>query len=102
MHRVLTALVLVPVVLLAVFKTPLWLYALILAGVALLATHEYLNITAAHHLMPLRTLTYISVAAVLCDYYLSILIRSLRPTNVTGWPMLRDPFFQYEILLVLV
>jgi len=102
MQRVLTALVLVPVVLLAVFKTPLWLYALIIAAVALLCTHEYLNIAAAHNLAPLRTLTYLSVAAVLCDYYLSIVIRTLRPTNATGWQVLRDPIYQYEILLVLV
>lgn len=102
MQRVLTALVLVPLVLIAVFKTPFWLYALIIAGIALLCTHEYLNIAAAHHLTPLRTLTYLSVAAVISDYYLSIAIRSLRPTNATGWQLLRDPFFQYEILLVLV
>ena len=102
MQRVLTALVLVPLVLLAVFKTPLWLYALIIAGIALMSTREYLNIAAAHNLAPLRSLTYLSVAAVICDYYLSIVIRSLSATSVTGWQILRDPVHQYEIILVLV
>src|SRR5437868_1551968 len=102
MQRVLTAIILIPIVLLAVFKAPIWLYALILVLLALLCTREYLNIAAAHNLKPLRLLTYLSVAAVLADYYLSIMIRALRPSNATGWQMLRDPIFQYEVLLVLV
>lgn len=102
MQRVITAIILVPLVLLAVFKAPIWLYALIIALLALLCTHEYLNIAEAHNLKPLRMLTYIAVAAVIGDYYLSIVIRGLRPSNVTGWQMLRDPVHQYAILLVLV
>ena len=102
MQRVLTALVLIPIVVLAVFKTPLWMYAIILAALALLCAREYLDIVAAHDLKPLRMLTYLSVLAVLGDYYLSVSIRGLRPSGATGWPMLRDPFFQYTILLVLV
>jgi phosphatidate cytidylyltransferase len=102
MQRVLTAIVLIPLVVLAVFKAPLWLYALIIAIVALACTDEYLGIAAAHNLKPLRSLTYVAVLAVLGDYYLSIAIRGLRPTGAAGWQMLRDPFVQYEILLVLV
>lgn len=102
MQRLITVIILVPLVLLAVFKAPLWLYALILAIVALLCTDEFLDIAAAHNLKPLRALTCISILAVLGDYYLSIVIRSLRPTGATGWQMLRDPIFQYEVLLVLV
>ncbi len=102
MQRVITAVVLVPLVLLAVFKAPIWLYALLVAVLAMLCTGEYLDIAAAHHLKPLRTLTYLAVLAVLGDYYLSVIIRGRHPLNVTGWQMLRDPFVQYELFLVLV
>jgi phosphatidate cytidylyltransferase len=102
MQRVITAVVLVPLVLLAVFKAPLWLYAIIIAILALLCTDEYLDIAAAHDLKPLRVLTYLSVLAVLGDYYLSVIIRGSRPLGLSGWQILRDPIFQYEILLVLV
>src|ERR1700736_1305406 len=102
MQRIITAIILAPLVLLAVFKAPLWLYAVMLAIVALLCADEYLDIAAAHNLKPLRALTYLSIIAVLSDYYLSIVIRSLRPAATTGWQMLRDPIFQYEVLLVLV
>src|SRR5947209_3887319 len=102
MQRVVTAILLIPIVLLVVFKAPLWLYALILVLFALLCTREYLNIVAAHNLKPLRTLTYLAVAAVLTDYYLSIVMRTSPPANVSGWQLLREPIFQREILLVLV
>jgi phosphatidate cytidylyltransferase len=102
MQRVITAVVLVPLVLLAVFKAPLWLFAIIIAILALLCTDEYLNIAAAHDLKPLRVLTYLSVLTVLGDYYLSIVIRGGSHLRPSGWQMLRDPIFQYEILLVLV
>lgn len=102
MQRVLTAIVLIPLVVLAVFKAPLWLYALILAALALGCASEYLNVAQAHNLQPLRVLTYMSILAVIGDYYLSVVIRGLRGTNATGWQVLRDPIYQYEILLVLV
>ena len=100
MQRVLTAVVLVPLVLLAVFKAPLWLFALIIAALAALCTSEYLALAAAHDLMPCRGLTYISVLAVIGDYYLSIIIRRMRPLSLPGWQQIRDPFFQYGVLLV--
>jgi|ERR1041385_7378316 phosphatidate cytidylyltransferase len=59
MKRVLTALVLIPVVLAIVFKAPLWLFAAILAAIVLLAQHEYLNIVAACDIQPVRRLTYL-------------------------------------------
>lgn len=102
MQRVITAVILVPLVLLAVFKAPLWLYAMLIAALALLCTGEYLDIAAAHDLRPLRALTYLSVLAVIGDYYLSIVIRGGSHLRASGWQMLRDPIFQYEILLVLV
>src|SRR5579872_5865739 len=102
MQRVLTAAVLIPIVLLAVFKAPFWLYAILIALVALLCAHEYLNIAAAHNLKPLRWLVYIGVALVLADFYLSVLTRVLRPASVAGWQRVQDPFFQYAVVLALV
>src|SRR3954468_22510045 len=102
MQRVLTAAVLIPVVLLAVFKAPFWLYALFIAAIAMLCAQEYLNICDAHNLKPLRGLTYAGVVAVIAHYYLSIVVRSAHPSNAAGWLALRDPFVQYEIMLILV
>jgi phosphatidate cytidylyltransferase len=58
MKRVLTAVVLVPFVLLLVFRAPLWLFALAVAGIMLLTLHEYLAISEAAGLEPFHWLTY--------------------------------------------
>ena len=58
MKRVLTAVVLVPFVLLLVFRAPLWLFALAVAGIIVLALHEYLAISEAAGLKPFHWLTY--------------------------------------------
>ena len=102
MQRVLTAVILIPIVVLVVFKAPFWLYALVLAALAMVCTQEYLKIVEAHELRPLRILTYLAVLAVLGDYYLSIALRGQHPSGATGWQMTRDPFFQYTVLLVVV
>jgi phosphatidate cytidylyltransferase len=47
------------VVLLAIFKAPLWLFALIVAVLIVLALHEYLGIAEAAELKPSKWLTYI-------------------------------------------
>jgi phosphatidate cytidylyltransferase len=57
--RVLTAAVLIPLVLLAVFRAPLWLFALLLLVTAVLATLEYLQIAERTGLVPFRRLTLI-------------------------------------------
>jgi phosphatidate cytidylyltransferase len=59
MKRVLTALALIPLVLLAVFRAPLWLFALLVAGIIVLALHEYLAIAEAAGIKPFKWLTYI-------------------------------------------
>jgi phosphatidate cytidylyltransferase len=58
MKRVLTAVVLAPLVLLAVFRAPLWLFALLVAGIIVLALHEYLAIAEAAGIKPFKWLTY--------------------------------------------
>ena len=58
MKRVLTAVVLIPLVLLVVFRAPLWLFAITIAAIIILALHEYLNIAEAAGIKPFRWLTY--------------------------------------------
>jgi phosphatidate cytidylyltransferase len=58
MKRILTALVLIPLVLLAVFKAPSWLFTLLVGAVALLALKEYLDLVEAYGVKPIRWLTY--------------------------------------------
>ena len=71
MKRILTAAVLIPLVLLAVFRAPLWLFLLIAVVAALAAAFEYIGIVAAYGLEPFRLLTYIFTAALFVLYYYS-------------------------------
>ena len=59
MKRVLTAVVLVPLVILALFKTPLWLFTLLVYGVAVLAAHEYFGIVKAAGFRPFAVAGYL-------------------------------------------
>ena len=59
MKRVLTAVVLIPLVLVAVFRAPLSLFALLVAAVIVLALHEYLAIAEAAGIKPFKWLTYV-------------------------------------------
>ncbi len=59
MKRVLTAAVLIPLVLLAVFLAPNWLFTILVAAVALLATVEYLPLAAGYGYQPFSFLTYL-------------------------------------------
>lgn len=65
MKRILTAVVLIPLVLLAVFKAPLWLFALLVALVAVLACHEYLNIVKGYGVQPVEWALYATSVAVI-------------------------------------
>jgi phosphatidate cytidylyltransferase len=69
MKRIVTAAILIPLVLLAVFRAPLWLFLLITAVVALAAAFEYLGIAASYGFEPFRLLTDIYVAGVFLLYY---------------------------------
>ncbi|HET9181874.1 MAG TPA: phosphatidate cytidylyltransferase [Candidatus Angelobacter sp.] len=64
MKRVLTAVVLIPLVLLVVFRAPLWLFALVVAAVAVLATREYLGILRGYGIEPLQRTTLIMAAII--------------------------------------
>jgi len=57
--RVLTAVILIPIVVLALFRAPLWLFTLLVLGVALLAAKEYFDIAEATGFRPFRGLGYL-------------------------------------------
>jgi phosphatidate cytidylyltransferase len=71
MKRVLTALVLIPVVLLLVFKAPLWLFALVVAAIALLAMHEYLNLAKGYQIKPVAARCYFLSALLMFAIYMA-------------------------------
>jgi phosphatidate cytidylyltransferase len=62
--RVLTAVVLIPLVIIALFRAPLWLFTLLVLGVALLAAREYLDIAQSNGLNPFRRLCYLFLVCV--------------------------------------
>jgi phosphatidate cytidylyltransferase len=75
MKRVLTAVVLIPVVLLLLFKAPWPIFVLAIAAVILLTMHEYLNVTEAYGIKPFRGLTYavsifVILAFIACNFSL--------------------------------
>ncbi len=63
MKRVLTALVLIPLALLLVFLGPRWLFLLVVAGVAVLAGWEYLNLTRRCGANPPQIATLLALVA---------------------------------------
>jgi phosphatidate cytidylyltransferase len=69
--RVLTAAVLIPIVVLALFRAPLWLFALLVLGVALLAAREYFDIAEATGFKPMRGLCCLLVIGIFLVAYIA-------------------------------
>jgi phosphatidate cytidylyltransferase len=67
--RVLTAVILIPIVILALFKAPLWLFTLLVLGVALLAAREYFDIAEATGYRPMRAWSYLFLACIFIIAY---------------------------------
>jgi phosphatidate cytidylyltransferase len=91
MKRILTALVLIPLVLLAVFKAPSWLFTLLVGAVALLALKEYLDLVEAYGVKPIRWLSYayllfgfLVFELNAANYYVSLVLRSYVPMPMQG------------------
>jgi phosphatidate cytidylyltransferase len=84
LKRVLTAVVLIPTVLVLVLRAPIRVLALVAALVALLAVKELLKLAEAYGIRPLRWATYIFVA-------LFFLVLAINPGNVT--PLLSTAVF---------
>lgn len=64
MKRVLTAVVLIPLVLLAVFRAPVWLFAALLAAVAILSAREFIDLVKHYNVTPFRMPTYVGVGLI--------------------------------------
>jgi phosphatidate cytidylyltransferase len=62
LKRILTALVLIPIVLLLILRAPLWVLAIVTAAVALLTAAEFLKLTEHYNVQPLTLPTYIFIA----------------------------------------
>jgi len=104
MLRVITAIVLALLVLLALFKAPIPLFSLIVGIVAVLATYEYLNLVKAHELQPLWVLTMLAIAFSIVTTYMNIKFRTMRmpPPSTQGWRVILEPVYLYQIMLLLV
>lgn len=61
MKRVLTAAVLIPLVLLAVFRAPAWLFAGLVGVVAILAAQEFVDLVKHYNVSPFRLPTFAGV-----------------------------------------
>ena len=72
MKRVATAAVLIALVILALFKAPLWLFTLLVFGVAVLAAHEYFGIVKAQGYKPFEITGYVLLAlSIVASYAMS-------------------------------
>lgn len=69
MKRVLTAAILIPIVVLALFKAPLWLFTLLVFGVAVLTAHEYFGIMKAQGYRPMAVAGYMFLALSFTIFY---------------------------------
>jgi len=88
LKRILTALVLIPIVLLLVLSAPVSVVALVAALVALLAVQEFLKLAEAYGIRPFRWPTYLFVAAF-------FLFLALNPGNAK--PLLSTAIFIYTV-----
>jgi phosphatidate cytidylyltransferase len=95
MKRVLTAVVLIPLVLLAVFRAPAPLFALLVAAVAILAAREFIDLVKHYNVTPFRMPTYVGVGLL----FALLILRSLR-TDVSG--SIATPAVSVESLFYLV
>jgi len=88
LKRVLTAVVLIPIVLLLVLRAPVPVLAFVAAVVALLTVHEFLKLSESYDIQPLRLPTYVFVG-------LFFLLLALNPGST---PLLSTAAFTYSSL----
>ncbi len=118
MKRVLTAVILIPIVVVALFRAPLWLFTLLVLGVALLAAREYFDIAEKTGFRPMRAVGYLFLIGefgtfLICSIYVDllayvkpfnfmmgfgivalVLIPLASPFAFLVWGMSRDPLSQ--------
>jgi len=79
--RVLTAVILIPIVVVVLFRAPLWLFTLLVLGVALLAAREYFGIVKAQGYTPFAGLGYAFVAVSIAVLYMFATVLTRQPTE---------------------
>ena len=100
MKRVLTAVILIPLVVLALFKAPLWLFAVLVFGVAALATHEYLGIAKASGFRPFWILSYILLIWVFTALSMSAARLQVTALVLLSWLALIVPLVLFSFALM--
>jgi phosphatidate cytidylyltransferase len=100
--RVITAVILVPLVIIALFKAPLWLFTLLVFGVAVLAAREYLGIAKASGFKPLDGLSYLFLAAIFLAAYVRLTYASLTVWNDTTMRWFWAPVGAAAVFLALL
>ncbi|HYY69130.1 MAG TPA: phosphatidate cytidylyltransferase [Terriglobales bacterium] len=97
MKRVATAVVLIPIVLLVVFRSPLWLFAAVVGFVALVTTREYLGIVEHYGIKPARALTYV-FTLVLYAAWVAILVIEARLNSLPAQSLRAAAWFEHPYL----
>src|SRR5579864_7043027 len=97
MKRILTAVVLIPVVLLIVFKAPWPVFDIVVAAIVILTLREYLDVTDAYGIKPFRWITYLVSTFVVLGF-------TLYNFRWMGWrlPILEFSVIALAYLLVLI
>jgi phosphatidate cytidylyltransferase len=105
--RVLTAVILIPIVVLALFRAPLWLFAVLVLAVALLAAKEYMGIAKTQGFQPFQSLSYFvlvlwfwSVAEVTTSLTVSTPVSTTAPASI--FTMLLGVFSLFMLFLPLI
>ncbi len=99
MKRVLTALVLIPVVLLIVFLAPLWVFAAFTCLVAMLALYEYLFIAEQYGARFARVDRQWTYAVVLILFVVTVAADWRNPPRVFAWTVLILAIAPFRALL---
>ena len=86
--RVATAVVLIPIVLLIVFRAPLWLFAAVVGVIALITTREYLDLVEHYGIKPARALTFV-FAVILYASWIATLLIEARLSSLPSQSLLR-------------
>jgi phosphatidate cytidylyltransferase len=86
--RVLTAVILIPIVVLALFRAPLWLFTLLVLGVALLAAREYFDIAEKTGFRPMREIA----PSMFFMFWIAMFIADKVPQHDAYWDYIRWVF----------
>src|SRR5438477_2286602 len=99
MKRVLTAVVLIPLVLLAVFKAPIWLLGLVVGLIMVVTLHEYLGIIEGYGVEPVRWPLYILSILLVFERVVSLWARSDPSARYSHY--YPEGFLNWTVLLLL-